>query len=293
MSVTLKQLTVLSLVVEHGGFGAAAQELGVDQSSVSHSIAALEKTAGAALVTRTSPIQPTELGRHLIHHARSALAAARAIESVIEEHHQNVPTGTVKIAASQTAAHRLLPQLMNKWAQALPEVDVRIFEGDDEELEEWLDSGVVDCAILIDPEKTPAGGVELLTDRFQAVLRKDHPFSTEDRIALGELLEDPLLVSAGGCEPQIKAIHRRIGARYAPAQRVREISTLLSMVENDIGVAIMPALAVSMMPSTLVMVDLDPSLERRLVLTGPANRPWHPPVSRMLELIVTESKNRA
>jgi DNA-binding transcriptional LysR family regulator len=62
------------------------------------------------------------------------------------------------------------------------------------------------------------------------------------------------------------------------------MSTLLSMVENDIGVAIMPALAASMPPDTLTMVDLQPQLERRLVLTGPTNRPWHPQVIRMLAM---------
>lgn len=289
MGVTLKQLAVLSAVVEHDGFGAAAEHLGVDQSSVSHSVAALERTAGAPLVHRTSPLRPTELGRALLPHARTALAATRAIESLISEHHQNEPAGTVKIAASPTVAHRLLPRLLNHWAESLPGVDIRVFEGDDDELEEWLNSGVVDCAILIDPEPMPADGVELLQDRFRAVLRNDHPFSSLDQVGLPELLDDPLLVSSGGCEPQIKELHALSGVRYDPAQRVRELSTLLSMVENDIGVAIMPSLASSMLPGTLVMVDITPRLERRLVFAGPSARPWHPQVSRMLELITTMS----
>ncbi|MBT2588394.1 LysR family transcriptional regulator [Arthrobacter sp. ISL-95] len=291
MGITLKQLAVLSAVIEHDGFGAAAEELGVDQSSVSHSIAALEKVTGAPLVNRKGPLRPTELGQALLPHARTALAAARAIDSLISEHHLNKPEGIVKIAASPTAAHRMLPKLLNGWAEALPDVDVRVFEGDDDELEEWLSNGVVDCAIVIDPESTPPGGVELLTDRFQAVLRKDHPFSSQDQVGLVELLEDPLLVSSGGCEPQIRALHTASGVRYSPAQRVREISTLLSMVESNVGVAIMPSLAASMLPETLVMVNISPSLERRLVFTGPANRPWNPQVTRMLELTMASLNN--
>lgn len=291
MGVTLKQLAVLSAVIEHDGFGAAAEELGVDQSSVSHSMAALEKVAGASLVNRTGPLRPTELGQALLPHARTVLAASRAIESLIGEHHQNKPAGTVKIAASPTAAHRMLPKLLNVWAEALPDVDVRVFEGDDDELDEWLSNGVVDCAILIDPESTPPGGVELLTDRFQAVLRKDHPFSSQSSVRLGELLDDPLLVSSGGCEPQIRKLHSLSGVRYEPAQRVREISTLLSMVESNIGVAIMPSLAASMLPETLVMVDISPCLKRKLVLTGPTNRPWHPQVTRMFQLTVASLRH--
>lgn len=225
----------------------------------------------------------------MLPHARTALAAARAIESLISEYRQKKPIGMVKIAASPTASHRLLPRLLSGWAEALPEVDVRVFEGDDDELEEWLTSGVVDCAILIDPVSVPVGGVELLKDRFRAVLRKDHPFSSLEEVGLPDLLEDPLLVSSGGCEPQIRKLHALSGIRYSPAQRVRELSTLLSMVESDIGVAIMPSLASSMLPSTLVMVDIKPCLERRLVFTGPPDRPWHPQVKRMLDLIASIS----
>lgn len=289
MGATLKQLAVLSAVVEHDGFGAAAEELGVDQSSVSHSIAALEKSAGAPLVHRTGPLRPTELGRALLPHARSALAATRAIESLISEHHQNKPAGTVKIAASPTAAHRMLPRLLNHWAEALPNVDVRVFEGDDDELEEWLGSGVVDCAILIDPDIAPPESVQLVKDRFQAVLRNDHPFSSLEQVGLRELLEDPLLVSSGGCEPQIRTLHELSGVSYSPAQRVRELSTLLSMVESNIGIAIMPSLASTMLPNSLIMVDITPCLERTLVFTGPPNRPWHPQVRRMLALIESMS----
>ncbi len=287
MPITVKQFGVLVAVIEHGGFGAAAQALGVDQSSVSHSIAALEKDAGAPLVNRASPVRPTELGEALLPHARTALASTRAIESLISAHRRKKPAGTVRIAASPTVSHRVLPRLLKQWATALPEVDVRVFEGDDHELEEWLTSGVVDCAILIDPGTTPAGGVELLTDTFQAVLRTDHPYSTLNHVGLPELLEDPLLVSSSGCEPQIKELHTLSNIRYEPAQRVRELSTLLSMVEADIGVAIMPSLASSMLPDTLVMIDIIPRLERRLVMTGPGTRPWHPCVTNLLELTRT------
>ncbi|WP_298751316.1 LysR family transcriptional regulator [uncultured Serinicoccus sp.] len=288
MSITLKQLTVLVAVVEHEGFGAAASALGVDQSSVSHSIAALEKVAGASLVTRASPLRPTELGRALLPHARTAVASTRAIESLVSAHQQQPPTGTVRVAASPTVSHRMLPRMLKQWTAALPGVEVRLFEGDDDELDECLSSGVVDCAILIDPTTTPPGALELLRERFCAVVRTDHPFSGLEEVGLPDLLDDPLLVSAGGCEPQIRDLHTRCGVRYEPAQRVREISTLLSMVENDIGVAIMPSLATTLLPDTLTMVDLTPELHRRLVLTGPLDRPWHPQVANLVVVAATE-----
>lgn len=79
-----------------------------------------------------------------------------------------------------------------------------------------------------------ADGVGLLQDRFRVVLRKDHPFSSLEQVWLPELLEDPLLVSLGGCEPHIRQLHALSGVHYNPAQCVREISTLLSMVMAEV-----------------------------------------------------------
>lgn len=287
MSPTLKQLAVFAEVVEQRGFGAAADQLRMGQSAVSHTLAALEKSVGASLVTRTSPIKPSDLGCALLPHAHAALAAARSIDALIDTHHQTKPSGTVRIAASATASHRLVPRLLGSWGQELPEVEIRIFEGGDDELTQWLDTGAVDCAILVDPETTPQGAVELVRDAFQAVVRTDHPYSALEHISLTELIEDPLLVSSSGCEQQIRRLHSISGLHFSPAQRVREVSTLLSMVESGLGVAIMPALAATMLPENLVMVNLSPLMERRLVFSGPQSKPWHPNVIRMRDIAST------
>ncbi len=284
MSVTLKQLAVFVVVTEHRSFGLAADQLGMGQSSVSHTLAALEKAVGDSLVTRSNPISATSLGQALLPHAQAALAATRAIDAVVSAHHEVKPSGTVRIAASPTASHRLVPELLALWVKELPGVQVRLFEGEDDELVQWLDTGTVDCAILVDPPTTPAGGVELVRDAFKAVVQTDHPYSTQAQVSLPELLEDPLLVSSSGCEPQIRHLHALSGVDYNPAQRVRELTTLLNMVDSDLGVAVMPALAATMLPDTLTMIDLTPRLERRLVFTGPTNRPWNPHVPHMRDI---------
>lgn len=287
MNITLKQLAVFAAVVEHRGFGPAADQLGMGQSSVSHTLAALERAVGASLVARSNPISATSVGQALLPHAQVALAAARAIDAVVRAHHETKPSGAVRIAASQTASHRLVPELLALWARELPGVRVRLFEGEDDELPQWLDTGAVDCAILVDPPTPLAGGVELVRDAFCAVIRTDHPYSTQSQISLPELLEDPLLVSSSGCEPQIRHLHSLSGVNYKPAQRVRELTTLLNMVDSDLGVAVMPALAATMLPDTLTMINLVPRLERRLVFSGPTNRPWNPHVSRMRDIAAT------
>ena len=103
-------------------------------------------------------------------------------------------------------------------------------------------------------------------------------------MALDDLLDDPLLVSSSGCEPQIRTLHERAGLVFVPAQPVRSVTTLLGMVEAGLGVTIMPSLAASLLPRDLVMVDLADRLDRHLVFSGRAGRPWHPHVRRMRDI---------
>lgn len=80
---TLDQITVFLAVVEHGGFSAAARELGRVQSAVSHSVATLEQTLGAALFDRARrPPALTDAGRRLAAEARLVLAQARELRHV-------------------------------------------------------------------------------------------------------------------------------------------------------------------------------------------------------------------
>lgn len=291
MGVTLRQVEVFTAIIDQGGFGAAADHLRMSQSAVSHTLAAFERATGTPLVRRAPTVTATALGDALLPYARSVLAAAHALEAAIDTQNGKDATGLVRVAAGRTASHRLIPELFALWHEELPGVDVRLFEGSDTELEEWLTSGTVDAAVL-EPDSLPEGGLLLASDDFRAVLRKDHPLATVGTIALGDLLEDPLLVTSSGCEPQIRQLHAMIGARYAPAQRIHDVGTLLAMVEAGLGVAIMPSLAATMLPDSLTLAGLDPKLGRRLVFTGPSDRPWHPHVTRMRDIARKSLGNR-
>ncbi|MGV9385490.1 LysR family transcriptional regulator substrate-binding protein [Nonomuraea sp. NPDC003707] len=176
-------------------------------------------------------------------------------------------------AGSAGTAHPWLPGLLRLWHEQLPDVEIRIFEGLDEEMEQWLESGTVDAAVLIDPDPMPRGALHLVTDAYEAVVRSDHPLAGQESIELADLLDDPLLATTSSCEAPVKHLHVLTGLPYRPTQRIREFTTLLAMVEAGLGVAIIPSLAASMLPDTLTLIPLLPRLERRLVLTGPGPTP--------------------
>ncbi|MFJ3792526.1 LysR substrate-binding domain-containing protein [Kitasatospora sp. NPDC090091] len=282
--VNLAQLRALIAVADAGGFGAAAAELGISQSAVSHAVAALERTLGAPVLLRSSPARPTPLGEQILPHARTAVASAAAVSAIATRHSGGL-TGTVRLAAPTTVCQGLLPALLHDWRAAHPRLTVRVFEGEDDELPVWLEASTVDAAVLVDADPAPPGAVGLGADSMHALLRRDHPLAGEATVDVADLEDDDFLLSEGGCERHIRESYRRAGARFAPRHRIRDLNTLIGMVHAGVGVSVMPALALTMLPADCVLVPIRPAVHRTLTLTGPATRPWSPAVTGLLAAV--------
>ena len=77
----LRQLRHLIAVVEHGSFSRAAEAVHLTQPALSRSIQALEAEVGAAVLERNrGAIEPTDVGRLLLTHARQLDSATRDLE---------------------------------------------------------------------------------------------------------------------------------------------------------------------------------------------------------------------
>ena len=290
MGVTLAQLRALVAVVDRASFTAAAAELGVGQSAVSHAVQGLESAVGGRVLRRDGGIALTALGDGVMEHARAALASVSALESVVRQDESLV--GTIRLGAVATVCQGLLPELLPLWSAKLPNVEISIYEGDDDEMPDWLENGVVDAAVLVEPAAAPSGSRLVAVDEFAAVVRADHPLATQDGIPLAELDQDGLIVSTGGCERHVKDMHDELGLPYAYSHRVREMSTLFRMVQQGMGVAVIPSLGREMLPDDLVMRPLARRRPRRLVLSGPGTRPWHPLVHALIDAVGTAADER-
>lgn len=229
MQVTLVQMQAFLAVLEHGSFNGAATELRMSQPSVSAAIKTLERTLGGAVLNRTPFIHPTVLGGKLLSHARATVSSAQSFLVAAESHFGQI-NGSVRLAASTTACQGLVPGLLQHWRQHLPDLTVHILEADDDEMAVWLEDGVVDAAILIDPPTVVDGALLVATDSFQAVVRRDHPLAKLPTMRVRDLIDEPVIVSNSGCLPQVMEMCRTADPTFLPAQEVRELGTLVSMV---------------------------------------------------------------
>lgn len=111
--LSLHELHALAAVAARRSFRGAAAELGVSPSSLSHSIAGMERRLGVRLFNRTTrSVSLTEAGEHFLGRIHPALREiADAVETVNQ--FRDTPSGLLRINASEGGAERLLPIVLS------------------------------------------------------------------------------------------------------------------------------------------------------------------------------------
>lgn len=119
-------LNVFLAAARHRNFRAAAVELDVTPSAVSHSVKTLEQRLGIRLFNRTTrSVSLTGAGERLA--ARLHPALASIAEAMVEVDEQRAaPSGTVRINASEGAVRMLLRPVLARFLRAYPQVHLDI-----------------------------------------------------------------------------------------------------------------------------------------------------------------------
>lgn len=265
--MNLPQLRAFVAVAETGWVTEAAANLGVSQSAVSHALASLEAGLGLRLLVRDRAGSTlTDAGRTLLPYARIAIGAVRRLSDEAAAL-AGLQRGHLRIGAFPTACP-LLPPVIRVFRRRFPAVEVVLLEGSDQEVSDWIATGIADLGVVTGPRRDLAA-VPLADDEMLAVLPADHPLAGQAEIAAADLADDTFLLSAGGCERLIRRIYDEAEIPFAPAQQVREMATLLAMVREGLGVSIVPELALRASADGLTARPLRPRAPRHLLLAWP------------------------
>lgn len=281
--MTWAQLQALVAVADHGSFTHAARHLRMTQSAVSHAVNALEASLRVTLLVRDGRgVQATEIGERVVRHGREVLHLRSLIEQDADAT-RRVRRGTVRVGSfGITASRRLLPPIVERFSAAYPDIAVRVSEGSDQEVEHWLRAGRLDTGFVTLPNEEFETAY-LTCDEMMAVLPADHPLAAERRVRPDQLGQDPFIMSTGGCEPAIRDIMQNVSIDVQ--YQIREVHSILAMVERGAGVSIKPALALpDELPKGVVARPLDPPHVRRIGLAVSAQADASPAITAFLRV---------
>ena len=125
----------------------------VAQSALSRHIKFLEHTIGGELLKRhPKGITPTRLGWRLYEQAKKIVADVELIPSRIRDEDYQI-TGQVTLGAPNSIAQNLFPLVAEVVAPQYPGISISFVEGNAISLGGGLDSGGIDIAIMVDPDR--------------------------------------------------------------------------------------------------------------------------------------------
>ncbi|MCD1588894.1 LysR family transcriptional regulator [Halomonas sp. IOP_14] len=274
--ISIAQLRVLLAVVEEQSYTRAAARLGVSQSGVSHSMQALEKLVGGPLITKAAERwEPTALGELVLTSARKVVGEFQVLSQQVAQFHNEVDE-TLKIGVIPSALTGWLSPHLSSLTSRYPDAISLVLEGMEEEIKEWVESGVVDMGITTDVTQLNLtywcehfDWQLLKKDEVVAVLPENHSLCKQASVTVAELADHPLIMSSGGCEALIQQIFAHSLEEVDTFQVdfwVRDTRTLLQMVAGDVGVSLVPTLALNNKPAAnVVTLPLSPQRDRNLI----------------------------
>jgi len=259
---TLLQLKSFISVVDEGGFTAASRQLDLSQPAVSRAVATLERELGLPLLIRgRDGLTLTDAGAVALTHAREAVRHLGLMRSEVAALAGEI-TGTLALASLPSVTGTVIAPHLRSFAERHPGVTIRLLEGSEAEVRDWLDQGAAEAGVVSLPIKG-LDAAALGEQDFVAVVPADSRLAGWAEIDYAELAKEPFIRSTGGCAEVYLPIARRDGVEFDVAFEAREMSAVLEIVRAGLGVSILPSTGLEV-PDGVVTLPLVPKTVRRL-----------------------------
>lgn len=267
--LTPHELRLLLAVGRTGSFTAAAAELGLTQSAVSHAVRTCEGKVGAVLFDRgRGGARPTLAGERTLVHSRRILRQLEILTAEARGAAAGTMSGPLRVAAFRSAAVRLLPPALERLTTRHPGLSPQVLvvpelgRGTAGEVAD----GRADLAIATLAEDTgpPAGLLagELLREPYFLV----HPEGHANPRGL------PLIDWAENCSSYTRAWWSRQDWLPSTTLDAADDGVVLSLVQQGIGMAVLPRLTLAVTPEGVTVTPLgdNPPTRRLVHITTPA-----------------------
>lgn len=260
----MQRYIALLKVIEVGSFTKAADLLGYTQPALSQMIASLEKELSIKILYRSRyGIQLTPEGERLYPSIQNSVLQYEAMRRTADEI-RGLSSGIVRIGTVSSISCHWLPGIIRTFWQKYPNIQIVLHQGDYTSISEWVRTGAVDFG-FVNPNAVKGMETTIIkSGEFRAVLPKNHPLSEKKSLTMEDLADEPfLLLEEGAYSEPLEAFHAT-GITPNVALRVHDDYSILSMVEQGLGVSILTELVLHKTSYDIVALPIEPAIIRTM-----------------------------
>ena len=267
MDATIQKYQALVETVRAGSISAAARRLSYSQSGVSRMIADLERDWGISLLERgRKGVRLTADGQQVMPFVEAVCEDQRRLRERVAEV-VGAQTGLIVIGTFSSVATHLIPPAIERFTREHPSIEYELRMGDYSEIESWVADGLVDFGFLPYPPQEPREDLArevVATDELMAVVPQGHELAAREAISLAELAAEPFILLERGSDNEISPLFKIAELSPTVCLSTWDDYAIMSMVENGLGVSILPNLILTRCPYRIEQRPLDPPVTRDL-----------------------------
>jgi DNA-binding transcriptional LysR family regulator len=244
MAINLKHLETFYHFCRFHSMTRAAEYMNVSQPAISQQINLFQEECGVKLVYREgSQYKLTDAGESVFLLSKVIFARLDQIESVLDEA-RKPKSGVLRIGTTKDYAVTLMPELVAKFQDQFPQIQVKLNEGNSLDLMARLRSRKKDLVVVARTnydacfKAFPFAIVELVL-----VARPDHPLCQREKVSIKDLSGELLIIREQGSGSR-DAILKKLGEHGVKPSAIIEsgsLSFILAYVERRMGVSFVMA----------------------------------------------------
>jgi DNA-binding transcriptional LysR family regulator len=282
----IKELKTLIAVAREGTFAAAGNKIGLTQAAVSAQIQRLEAELGFELFDRKGrSAHLNKMGQQILLQAQELL---RLYDSLGSTTVGLQPSVLVNIGAIASVQRSYLPDALAEFHQHCPQCRSRVVPGLSMELVNLVDAGEIDMAVIIRPPfslQSDLRWTTLALEPYRLIVPRDVPGDDWTRLLSSQPFIRYDRSSFGG--RQVDRFLRQMHFNLHEVCELDELEAIIKLVENGVGVALVPQTAPDFAwPDGVRVLDLGQhTFHRDIGLVHRSRQTFTEPVRMLAELI--------
>ncbi|MBP2638457.1 MAG: transcriptional regulator [Firmicutes bacterium] len=251
-------------IIESGSFTKAAEQLGYTQSAISQIIRSLEQELSTKLLLRSRKgIALTADGEQLLpyiknlHHSYCELMEKR-------KEMQGLQSGIIRIGTFTSISCHWLPKLMKDFKTQYPAVKFELHQGEYTSIAQWVKEGSVDFGFVNPDAVSGLTTISLRQDEMLAILPNNHQLASHEKVSLEELSYEPFILLNEGERSEPLELFKQHNLHPNIQYRVIDDYTIMSMIENELGISILPKLVLNRTDYNIITKEISPPVVRTI-----------------------------
>jgi DNA-binding transcriptional LysR family regulator len=243
LGMNLRSLNYFTTVADAGSFTKAAKKLYVSQSTLSKAVSALENELHTPLYKHGSKrFELTPSGEALYDFSRDVLGYYAEKEKALLAK-LSATDNKLNLALPPTAGSMYFYSKMGEYRQKYPDIELTITDITSRYIPDLLLRGETDLGVVIEPFDDPQFNKTIVyQSEATLIVSKEHPLANADQVDFRTLKDERFLQVTEDFQfySVFEMYCERAGFRPNVVFKINQWDLIMSMVENNEGVSILP-----------------------------------------------------